>query len=316
MLCSSKTNNRPDKTLQKALLRLAAALVLLTLSLIWFFLYPEDHLYSTISTSVITVYCLLTAIKTLNAGEAAISYGGFANEIIRNDFKLRRIENPAGESIIQNEPAKDLLKDFPVLNFLERHLAAGDANQAALFRLETARKNLGSDKVTLSLTLKQNDDRVFNELEYFEISLRPIYLKKPQIFDGAFSVKRIRPNKTWITSSKRNVRHFMTFWTIFRSAFMPLTKTTAWNTSTKTWQSFSACSRISSSGGCCKTFCRKTPPCRRIANHGSARYILLTATAKTPRLMFFKMPIVKKTALSAGASWFINCRHLTNCKNK
>ena len=192
MLCSSKTNNRPDKTLQKALLRLAAALVLLTLSLIWFFLYPEDHLYSTISTSVITVYCLLTAIKTLNAGEAAISYGGFANEIIRNDFKLRRIENPAGESIIQNEPAKDLLKDFPVLNFLERHLAAGDANQAALFRLETARKNLGSDKVTLSLTLKQNDDRVFNELEYFEISLRPIYLKKPQIFDGAFSVKRIR----------------------------------------------------------------------------------------------------------------------------
>lgn len=192
MLCSSKTNNRPDKTLQKALLRLAAALVLLTLSLIWFFLYPEDHLYSTISTSVITVYCLLTAIKTLNAGEAAISYGGFANEIIRNDFKLRRIENPAGESIIQNDPAKDLLKDFPVLNFLERHLAAGDANQAALFRLETARKNLGSDKVTLSLTLKQNNDRVFNDLEYFEISLRPIYLKKPQIFDGAFSVKRIR----------------------------------------------------------------------------------------------------------------------------
>ena len=192
MLCSSKTNNRPDKTLQKALLRLAAALVLLTLSLIWFFLYPEDHLYSTISTSVITVYCLLTAIKTLNAGEAAISYGGFANEIIRNDFKLRRIENPAGESIIQNDPAKDLLKDFSVLTFLERHLAAGEANQAALFRLETARKNLGSDKVTLSLTLKQNNDRVFNDLEYFEISLRPIYLKKPQIFDGAFSVKRIR----------------------------------------------------------------------------------------------------------------------------
>lgn len=192
MLCSLKTNNRPDKILQKALLRLAFALIMLTLSLIWFFLYPDQHLYSTVSTSLITIYCLLTAIKTLNAGEAAISYGGFANEIIRNDFKLRRIENPFKESIIQNDPAKDLLKDYDVLAFIEKYLAEGAGNKAALYRLQTAVKNLSCEKVSLSLLLKQTSDRIFNDLEYYEISVRPIYLKKPKIFDGAFSVKRIK----------------------------------------------------------------------------------------------------------------------------
>ncbi len=192
MLCSSRTNNRPDKVLQSALLKLAFALILLTASLIWFFLWPEHHLYSTVSTSLITVYCLLTAIKTLSAGEAAISYGGFANEIIRNDFKSRRIENPSFENIIQNDPAKDLLKENNVLTFLEKYLAEGAANKSAFFRLQTAVKNLNSEKVTLSLLLKQTSSRIFNDLEYFEVSVRPIYLKKPKIFDGAFSVKRIK----------------------------------------------------------------------------------------------------------------------------
>ena len=192
MLCNLKTNNRPDKILQKALFRLALALILLTLSLIWFFLYPEHHIYSTLSTSIITIYCLITAIKTLTAGEAAISYGGFANEIIRNDFKIRRIENPTGESIIENDPAKDLFKHSDVLSFLDKHLAEGSNNKSALYRLQTAHQNLCSEKVTLSLILKQQNNRIFNDLEYFEVSIRPIYLKKPKIFDGAFSVKRIQ----------------------------------------------------------------------------------------------------------------------------
>lgn len=192
MLCNSKINNRPDKILQRALLRLAFALILLTLSLTWFFLYPEYQFYSTLSTSIITIYCLITAIRTLNAGEAAISYGGFANEIIRNDFKIRRIENPIGESIIENDPAKELLKQTSVLSFLNHHLSEGSNNKAALYRLQTAHKNLCSEKVTLSLILKQESNRIFNDLEYFEVSIRPIYLKKPKIFDGAFSVKRIQ----------------------------------------------------------------------------------------------------------------------------
>ncbi len=204
MLCSSKTNNRPDKALQAALLRLAFALIMLTLSLTWFFLIPEHQFYSTLTTSLITVYCLITAIKTLNAGEAAISYGGFANEIIRNDFKIRRIENPSYEIIIENEPAKDLLKQTDVLSFLKKYLAEGANNKASLYRLQTARKNLCSEKVTLSLILKQKSNRIFNDLEYFEVSLRPIYLKKPKIFDGAFSIKRIQ-KETYFYWSLNNI---------------------------------------------------------------------------------------------------------------
>ena len=204
MLCSSKISNRPDKILQNALLKLALALILLTLSLIWFFLYPEHHLYSTVSTSLITVYCLIAAIKTLNAGEAAISYGGFAAEIIRNDFKVRRIENPDKETILQNSPAKELLKDSDVLVFVEKHLAEGNDNKAAFFRLQTAYKNLGSEKVTLALVLNPHSEKIFGDLEYFEVSVRPMYLKKPKIFDGAFSVKKIK-NETYFYWTLHNI---------------------------------------------------------------------------------------------------------------
>ena len=119
MLCSSKINNRPDKLLQSCLIKLAFALVLLTIVIILLFLYPQHHLYLILCTVILISYCLLNTIKTLDAGETAISYGGFANEIIRNDFKIRRIENPDGEPIIQNDPAKELLKEESALKFIE-----------------------------------------------------------------------------------------------------------------------------------------------------------------------------------------------------
>ncbi len=191
MLCNSN-NNRPDKNLEKALLKLAFSLVVLTLSLIWFFLDTSHSLYSTALTSLATIYCLIIAIKTLSAGEEAISYGGFANEIIKNDFKMRRIENSNFESIIQNAPAKEFFKNDNVLEFLNKYLNQSSSAKAAFYRLQTAVKNLSSEKVTLSLLLKQNSNLIFNDLEYFEVSVRPIYLKKPQIFDGAFSIKRIK----------------------------------------------------------------------------------------------------------------------------
>ena len=191
MLCNSN-NNRPDKNLEKALFNLAFTLIVLTICLIWFFLDPKHHLYSMMLTSFVTIYCLIIAIKTLSAGEKAISYGGFANEIIKNDFKMRRIENSDFETIIENSPAKEFLKKSATLNFLEKYISQSSSAKAALYRLQTAVKNLSSEKVTLPLLLKQSSNLIFNDLEYFEISVRPIYLKKPNIFDTAFSVKRIK----------------------------------------------------------------------------------------------------------------------------
>ncbi len=212
MLCNSKTNSRPDKDLQTALFKLAIALVILTLSLIWFFIDAKHQIYSTLSTSIITIYCLITAIKTLSAGEEAISYGGFANEIILNDSQLQRIENHKKESIIQNDAAKELLKDIDTLSFIEKYLAEGPSNKTAIFKLKNAVQNLSRERVTISLILKQTNKRIFNDLEYFEVTVRPIYLKNPKIFDGAFSVKHII-KKTYLhwtiqnITSKQNMDH-------------------------------------------------------------------------------------------------------------
>ena len=192
MLCSSKINNRPDKLLQSHLIKLTLGLILLTTSIILFFLYPQHHLYWVCFTVFITSYCLIITIKTIDAAETAISYGGFANEILHNDTKMRRIENPRGESIIQNEPAQNFIKNDTVLNFIERFLAEGPANKSAFYRLQTAQQNLRSEKVTLSLITHPTNDRIFNDLEWLEVSIRPIFLKKPQIFDGAFSIKKIK----------------------------------------------------------------------------------------------------------------------------
>ena len=192
MLCNSKINRRPDKALQSALLKLSLSLMLLAFSLMWFFIDTTHHFYSTISTSLITIYSLFVAVKTLTVGEAAISYGGFANEIISNDSSIKRIENPSGESIIQNEKAKALFKNSDIMSFLEKYATTGTGNKNALYRLQTALNNLSSVKTTVALLFNPNSKRIFRDLEYFEVSVHPIYLKKPKIFDGVYSVKHIK----------------------------------------------------------------------------------------------------------------------------
>lgn len=198
MLCNSKINNRPDKLLQSRLIKLAFSLVTLTTAIILLFLYPEYHLYLIALTAVLASLCLLQTIKTLDAGEEAISYGGFANEIIYNDFQPKRIENALGEAIIQNDPAKDLIKTLPVLNFLEQNLAEGSANKANFYRLQTACLNLTKEKTVLSLVLHREQDKIFNDLEWFEITVRPIYLKKPTSLKVPSPSKKSKKKPTFI----------------------------------------------------------------------------------------------------------------------
>ncbi len=192
MLCNSKINKRPDKLLQSRLIKLAFSLVLLSIVVVLFFVYPEYYLQLFALTILITSYCLMSAIKTLDAGEEAITYGGFANELIKNDFRAYRVENSLRESILQNEPAKDLFKQDNVLFFLEQHLAENLTNKPAFYRLLTASQNLTPEKVTLSLKLRQDNDKLFNDIEWFDVSVRPIYLKRADIFTTTFSIKKIK----------------------------------------------------------------------------------------------------------------------------
>lgn len=135
MLCSLKTH-RPDKLLQKRLLQLAYSLIALAAAIILFMVYPEYYLYLILSMLILCIFCLALTIKTLRAGEEAISYGGFANEIIKNDFKARRIDNAAGEPVIQNDVARELLKNEPILEYLEN----SSARTVSTKRLSTACK--------------------------------------------------------------------------------------------------------------------------------------------------------------------------------
>lgn len=153
MLCSSKINNRPDKQLKHRLITLAYTLVALTVSLIMFLFYPEYFLQLMAATVILGISALVLTIKTINAGEEAMSYGGFANEIIRHDFQIKRIDNALGEAVLQNEPAKDLFKNLPVLAFIESRLSDTPADKAAFYRLQTACNNLSTETVTLSLKI-------------------------------------------------------------------------------------------------------------------------------------------------------------------
>ena len=189
MLCSSKNNRRPDKQLQSRLISLAYALVLLTINVILFLLWPEYRIYLIFAMLLISSMCIYLTLKTISDGEAAMTYGGFANEIIKNDFKARRIDNAAGEPVIQNDVARELLKNEPILEYLEKQLSENRLNKAAFYRLQTACRDLAAEKVTLALNLHHDRDRIFADEEWFEITVRPIFLKKTDIFEVPYSIK-------------------------------------------------------------------------------------------------------------------------------
>lgn len=204
MLCSSKTSHRPDKLLQKRLVSLAYALIGLTAALILLLVYPQYSLYFTILLLLIGALCLSLTIKTISAGEEAMSYGGFANEIIRKDEVAKRIENVLGEAVIENERSKELFKNQTVISFLAEHLSDGKMNKAAIYRLQNACENLISEKVVLSLRTHPEDAKIFTEEEWLEISVHPIYLKKTDIFESKYSVKTIKKD-TYLFWSCRDI---------------------------------------------------------------------------------------------------------------
>lgn len=204
MLCNLKTNYRPDKTLQHSLVRLAALVLLLGLCILSIFLLSQHLLYVLGLTIILTVLCFIYTIRTLQSGEAAISYGGFANEIINHSEFAQRIENPDGESVIENEQSQKLIGKQNTLSFIKKYLAEGQSNQSAIYRLENAVANLCSETTKVSLLFNHRSSRIFNELEYFEITVTPIYLKKPKIFNGAYSVKRIK-RETYLHWQLRNI---------------------------------------------------------------------------------------------------------------
>lgn len=181
-------NHRPDRLLQKRLVRLAYSLAGLTAALALSFIFPE-HLFLLLgATTALTVFSLVLTLLTLKAGEQAISYGGFANEILRVSTQVRRIDNSRGQMVLANDTATDLFGEENVLSFLERQLSRDNrSNAPALRQLQNAFGNLAAEKVVLSL--KTDEDQ--NE-RWFEVVLRPLSLKQTDLFEHRLAIKKIR----------------------------------------------------------------------------------------------------------------------------
>ena len=191
MLCSLK-NKRPDKILERRLLYLAYTLVAQTIVVIMFLLYPAYSFYLILLILFMSAFSLISTIKTLKAGEEAISFGGFAGELMKSEKEGRRIDNSEMEPILENEYAKDFFKDENVLTYLKSHLSDNRQNRTEMARLEKGLENLTTESVTLSLFLRKNSMGGFTPEEWFEITLKPLYLKQTDIFEGPYSVKRIK----------------------------------------------------------------------------------------------------------------------------
>ncbi len=176
--------HRPDRQLEKTLIALVYSVVAMSLSVLMLFLFPQYSLYLLILILGITILSILLAISVLSASENALTYGGFANEILKNNDVMRRIDNNEGYPVIQNNPAKSFFEGSDILEKLKSMLIDERQNHLNFQRLEQALKSLKNEKVPVELNY---DDKN----RWYEVSVRPIYLKKSDIFEGDFSLKKI-----------------------------------------------------------------------------------------------------------------------------
>lgn len=184
-MLKTTSSNRPDKRLEKNLIALVYAVVMLAFCLMMLFIFPQYSLVLLCLTLISAVVSIALAIGVLNSSEEALTYGGFANEILNSPNIIRRIDNNKGDPIIENEPARKFFKGGNVLENLRERLFDERQNLLDFQRLELGLKSLKREKVTLNLVSEGRE-------EWYRISVRPIYLKKNDIFEEEFSIKKIQ----------------------------------------------------------------------------------------------------------------------------
>lgn len=184
-MLKKNTVNRPDRRLEATLSALVYTVVALALSLFMLFVYPQYSLYLIMLILGVTVFCITLAIQIMSASEEALTYGGFANEILNSREIINRIDNNRGEPIIENQPAKKFFDGGYVLESLRENLVKERKNQLNFQRLESAVKNLKEEKITLQLLLSEEE-------KWYDVVFRPLYLKKSNIFEEEFSIEKIK----------------------------------------------------------------------------------------------------------------------------
>lgn len=183
-MLKAKGTTRPDKELSKTLISLVYAVIAMVICLLFLFVFPEYSLFLLIMTLVISIFSIGLTINVLNASEEALTYGGFANELLNSPDIINRIDNNKGCPIIENETAQKFFNGEDVMECLRTHLFDERQNLLDFQRLELALKSLKREHVTLNLIFDNNE-------EWYDVSVRPLYLKKSDIFEEEFSLKKI-----------------------------------------------------------------------------------------------------------------------------
>lgn len=213
MLCSLR-NSKPHKELNKILLRLAYTLIGLTFVIGLSLVYSEYSQYFVFLVLFLLMVSIYFSIKTIRASEQAITYGGFANEMLSNSQKIERIDGSDGFPVLQNNMSELLFKNQHILVFLADNIINNPNNRVALQRLEQAVTNLIKTKVSISLDLNKDSANFFEAEEWFDIEFRPIYLKQENIFEKPFSIAEIE-KETYLFWSFSNVTAKKAMETVF-----------------------------------------------------------------------------------------------------
>ena len=193
---------RPDRLLERNLVFLAYAIMLMSLSLFALFLYPQYTFYIIVSIVVWNILCILITIRILKVSENAIGFGALAAEILNDKNKYHRIDNAMGAPILANKAALDYFKNDSVLDFLEHNIIDSAANKLDLQKLLSAVNKLQEATVRVSICPSKNS--VFVAEEWLKVSVKPIYLNKADIFEDEFSLKKIR-KETYIFWTVENI---------------------------------------------------------------------------------------------------------------
>lgn len=176
---------RPDRQLEKMLVSLVYAVMALATSIVLLFVFPHYSFLFLLLMFVLTMVIIFIAIVLISDSERALTYGGFANAVLESRHAPCRIDNADFDAVIENKPASELFKKDGVLAFLKKNLSRDVQNTSSFERLKEACSELKSENVTLELIFGGNS-------RFFDVSVRPLYLKKNDIFESEFSIEKIQ----------------------------------------------------------------------------------------------------------------------------
>lgn len=184
-MLKKKALTRPDYQLEKMLVSLVYAVMALAISILLLFVFPHYSFLFLLLMFILTMMIIFIAIALISDSERALTYGGFANAVLENRHIPCRIDNADFDAVIENKPAAELFKKDGVLAFLKKNLFHDAQNTLSFERLKEACAGLKSEDVVLEL--------VFDGVSrFFDVSVRPLYLKKNDIFESEFSIEKIQ----------------------------------------------------------------------------------------------------------------------------